>query len=268
MSRRAAYRCEYCLAPERFSPDPFCLDHISPRSAGGGNTRGNLAYSCQGCNSHKYTSTEATDPATGERVPLFNPRRQWWGDHFVWSVDFGAVVGLTPTGRATVDKLRMNREGLLNLRRALRAAGEHPPVVPTRPPADGADGSNAVAGLGPSRHPVTPDGRYFVVRGRLWRRSDPALPEGERQRLVNDLMEARSDVGRATRAGDADAERAARRRVHAAKVALGERGPVWWSDGAADCNRRMARNTPYADWFAAVERGDDAPAEGDATAGG
>ena len=110
------------------------------------------------------------------------------------------------------------------------------------------------------RYPVTPDGRYFVVRGRLWRCSDPALPEEERGRLTRELMRARSAVGRARRAGDEDAERRARADVHAAKVALGERGPVWWSDGAPDVNRRMARNTEYRDWFAALPPSpEDAP---------
>jgi hypothetical protein len=99
---------------------------------------------------------------------------------------------------------------------------------------------------------VTPDGRYFVVRGRLWRCADPALAPDDRQRLTRELMRARSRVGHARRAGDADAERQARAAVHAAKVALGERGPAWWDDGAPDYNRHMARNTPYADWFAGV----------------
>lgn len=103
--------------------------------------------------------------------------------------------------------------------------------------------------------PVTPDGRYIVVRGRLWRRADPDLPEVERQALVARLMDARRAVGRALRAGDAPALPPARAEVDAAKVALGERGPVWWRDGSADQNRRLARNTPYADWFAAL--GDD-----------
>jgi hypothetical protein len=97
---------------------------------------------------------------------------------------------------------------------------------------------------------VTPDGRYFVVRGRLWRMSDPTLPPDERDRLVRKLMRARSDVVRGNRSGDRDLVRRARRRVHDAKVALGERGTPWWSDGAADHNRRLAKNTPYARWFA------------------
>jgi len=102
------------------------------------------------------------------------------------------------------------------------------------------------------RYPTTPDGRYFVVRGRLWRTSNPGLAPEERQRLVDALMKARRDVAAALRARDGNAERAARKAVDAAKRALGERGPVWWTDGAPDFNRRMAANTPYADWFAAL----------------
>jgi len=74
----------------------------------------------------------------------------------------------------------------------------------------------------------TADGHYVVIDGRRWRASDPALPEGRRRELVRELMSARSAVGWAKRRHDADAERAARERVHAAKVALGERGPKWW----------------------------------------
>ena len=102
-------------------------------------------------------------------------------------------------------------------------------------------------------YPVTPDGRYFVVRGRLWRCTDPRIPEEERHRLTVALMTARRDVGRAKRQGDAAGLIAAREAVDAAKIALGERGPVWWSDGAPDLNRRMARNTPYAAWYQAVQ---------------
>jgi hypothetical protein len=97
-------------------------------------------------------------------------------------------------------------------------------------------------------YPVTPDGRYFSVRGRLWRRSNPALPSDERERLVRRLMRARRDVARARREGDEELMRRALRRVNHAKVALGERGPVWWGDGAPDYNRHLAKNTPYRQW--------------------
>lgn len=95
-------------------------------------------------------------------------------------------------------------------------------------------------------YPITPDGRYFLVRGRLWRCSNPALSSAAREALVRALMDARRAV-RTTR-DDPAALADVRARIHAAKVALGERGPVWWTDGAPDYNRRMARTTPYADW--------------------
>ena len=102
----------------------------------------------------------------------------------------------------------------------------------------------------PDGLPSTPDGRYFVHGGRLWRCSNPDLPDDERQRLVRELMDARRAVGQATRADDEDAEREARARVHEAKVALGEWGPTWW-DGE-DHNRHAPENTPYADWWAGL----------------
>lgn len=106
---------------------------------------------------------------------------------------------------------------------------------------------------GPGKYPITPDGRYFVVRGRLWRRSNPRLAEDEREGLVAELMRARSAKGRAMRAGDAAGREEARQDVDAAKIALGERGPVWWEDGAPDLNRKMAKNTVYGEWFAGLE---------------
>ena len=108
-----------------------------------------------------------------------------------------------------------------------------------------------------SRYPVTPDGRYFVVKGRLWRCANPTLSPERRQLLVNDLMEARRAKGEAMRRQDAAGREAARQRVDAAKHRLGERGPVWWVDGAPDWNRHMAVNTPYADWFTSLEQAGD-----------
>ena len=101
--------------------------------------------------------------------------------------------------------------------------------------------------------PTTPDGRYFVVRRRLWRRSNPDLPDELRQALVSELMDARRQLSKKT---VDDAQRvAARARVDAAKRALGERGDVWWSDGAPDFNRRLVKTTPYAAWFDALGKG-------------
>ena len=101
----------------------------------------------------------------------------------------------------------------------------------------------------PQKYPHTPDERYFVVRGRLWRTSNPELAPDVRQQAVDRLMKARREVGAALKASDAQAERAARATVDEAKRALGERGPVWWRDGAPDFNRRMVANSPYAAWY-------------------
>ncbi|WP_375410514.1 hypothetical protein [uncultured Methylobacterium sp.] len=98
----------------------------------------------------------------------------------------------------------------------------------------------------------TPDGRYIVVHGRLWRRQRPDLESCRRDRLVRALMDARRAVRAGKRAGDEAMIARARAEVDAAKHGLGERGPVWWDDGAPDQNRRMVRNTSYAAWYAGL----------------
>lgn len=95
----------------------------------------------------------------------------------------------------------------------------------------------------------TPDGRYLIVRDRLWRAANPGLGAEARSGLVNALMAARREVGIAIRSKDDKRLRQARAAVHAAKVALGERGPTWWTDGARDFNRCLVKNTPYAEWY-------------------
>ena len=104
-------------------------------------------------------------------------------------------------------------------------------------------------------HPVlqTPDGRYIIVRGRLWRASNPGLSSEDRAGHVALLMRARRAVGLARRAGDTDGLQAARKQVDEAKHLLGERGPVWWHDGAPDLNRHLVRTTPYAAWHATLQ---------------
>jgi hypothetical protein len=101
----------------------------------------------------------------------------------------------------------------------------------------------------PAHYIPTPDRRYFVARGRLWRLSNPSLDPQEHARLVSELMNARRAVREAE---DPRARMLARRNVDLAKQALGERGEPWWQDGAPDYNRRLAANTPYAAWFARI----------------
>jgi len=108
----------------------------------------------------------------------------------------------------------------------------------------------------------TPDRRYFVIRGRLWRLSNPGLNPEIHERLVGELMAGR----RAVRDAAGSQERiAARLKVDAAKKALGERGRVWWDDGAPDYNRCLVVDTPYAAWF---NQSSDCPTSISATDGG
>ena len=127
VAQRAGNRCEYCRCPADFSSDDYAVEHILPRSRSGGDDPANLAWSCQGCNSRKFTATQASDPVTGSVVPLFHPRQDRWSDHFAWSEDATLLMGLTPKGRATVQRLQLNRPNVVNLRRGLAALGQHPP---------------------------------------------------------------------------------------------------------------------------------------------
>jgi 5-methylcytosine-specific restriction endonuclease McrA len=128
VAERARGCCEYCCSQARFATQSFSVEHIEPRSQGGKTSLDNLALACQGCNGHKHTKTEGVDPVSGEIFPLYHPRRHRWQDHYRWSDDFTLIVGLTPIGRATIETLLLNREGLVNLRQVLYAMGVHPPA--------------------------------------------------------------------------------------------------------------------------------------------
>ncbi|WP_071191053.1 HNH endonuclease signature motif containing protein [Trichormus sp. NMC-1] len=128
VAERAKGCCEYCRSQARFAIQPFSIEHIIPKSQGGKTSLDNLAFSCQGCNNHKYNKTEGIDPVGGNIVSLYHPRQQKWNEHFSWNEDFSLVIGLTPTGRAMVETLQLNREGVVNLRLVLYGIGEHPPV--------------------------------------------------------------------------------------------------------------------------------------------
>ena len=98
---------------------------------------------------------------------------------------------------------------------------------------------------------LTPDRRYLVVQGRsgprLWRAANPDLPSDLHSELVKNLMNARRAIRNAR--GDVKAIALARSAVDQAKQALGERGPVWWTDGQPDLNRHLVMNTPYRKWW-------------------
>ncbi len=125
---RANGCCEYCHSQERFATQPFSVEHVVARAKGGITTIENLALACQGCNNYKYDKVEASDPVNGQPALLYSPRVDHWAEHFVWSHDFALIIGMTPTGRATVTQLRLNRDGVVRLRRILYLHGQHPPA--------------------------------------------------------------------------------------------------------------------------------------------
>lgn len=124
---RAKRRCEYCKCKMDHTAQSFACEHIVPVSVDGATDVSNLALACGGCNGHKYTKVSANDPVSQAETPLFHPRQQLWEEHFAGSADVLKVVGVTPTGRATVTALTLNRPGVMNLRKLLMIAGLHPP---------------------------------------------------------------------------------------------------------------------------------------------
>jgi hypothetical protein len=125
----AGILCGYCLSDETLMGVSLAVDHIIPIAAGGSTERQNLWLACRSCNEFKGAQTQALDPESKQLAPLFNPRTQDWYEHFAWSKDKAEVVGLTPTGRATVIALQLNRPLLVQARRRWAQAGWHPPVA-------------------------------------------------------------------------------------------------------------------------------------------
>jgi hypothetical protein len=125
--QRAKGCCEYCRSQALYTTEAFEVEHILPTIRNGPTTLENLALACSACNGHKYDKIEAIDPLTQQAVPLFHPRRDVWSEHFAWSHDTTQVLGQTPTGRATAALLHMNSPNLINWRRVMRLARQHPP---------------------------------------------------------------------------------------------------------------------------------------------
>src|SRR5215472_7797646 len=102
------HRCAYCRSSEAITGLALTIDHIQPQSLDGQTVFNNLCLACRSCNEFKADQTSGLDPLTGEEVPLFDPRRDRWIEHFAWTPDGSRTEGLTPVGRATVVSLRMN----------------------------------------------------------------------------------------------------------------------------------------------------------------
>jgi hypothetical protein len=123
---RAGNRCEYCRLSQLGQEAAFHIDHVVPPAAGGPTVADNLALACVSCSLRKWAKQTAIDPDSGEEVLLFNPRTQTWEEHFRWEGE--RVVPRTPTGRAPVAALAMNRPLIIAIRQEEAARGRHPPT--------------------------------------------------------------------------------------------------------------------------------------------
>lgn len=123
--QRAANRCEYCGISQVGQVATFHIDHIVPSVAGGATSADNLALACVSCSLRKGARQRISDPVTSQEVKVFHPRQQNWKEHFSW--DGVEVVGITPTGRATVRALDLNRPTMSAIRAEEELLGRHPP---------------------------------------------------------------------------------------------------------------------------------------------
>jgi len=125
---QAQDRCGYCRSPQSLVLGMLEIDHIVPTARDGTDAENNLWLACRLCNGYKGTQIHGTDPLTGRRIRLFNPRRQRWARHFQWSAEGVQITGRTATGRATVEALQLNNAIAVLVRRAWVLAGWHPPI--------------------------------------------------------------------------------------------------------------------------------------------
>lgn len=131
--KRANYLCEYCHSWERISATRFTVDHVKPKSLAGSDDSDNLALACRRCNERRYNFVTGIDHQTQSKVSIFNPRKQIWSEHFTWSLDGRTIIGTTPIGRATCERLDLNDErypiddSIRSARGFWVIAGLHPP---------------------------------------------------------------------------------------------------------------------------------------------
>jgi hypothetical protein len=128
VAAQAKHRCGYCQTTEKNVGIDMEIEHLIPESLGGLTEEDNLWLACGPCNSHKGARIAAFDPASGDIVRLFDPRRQAWSENFAWTTEKDRIVGLTPEGRATVVALQLNRPALVRARQRWVSAGWHPPA--------------------------------------------------------------------------------------------------------------------------------------------
>lgn len=126
VEERAGHRCEYCRMHQSLQGASFHLEHAVPRSKGGGDGLENRAWACPSCNLRKSDRTLGVDPGSASSTPLFNPRTDRWNEHFTWRQY--QLVGLTPTGRATVAALELNSPRRVLIRQVESAFELFPPT--------------------------------------------------------------------------------------------------------------------------------------------
>jgi hypothetical protein len=127
VEKQSGYRCGYCQSAQKYVMGRLEVDHIHPVALGGLDSEDNLWLACRMCNGFKRQQTHAFDPVTRRSVRLFNPRRQKWSRHFVWSEDGTLIIGKTACGRATVVALQLNNPIAVLVRQQWVAVGWHPP---------------------------------------------------------------------------------------------------------------------------------------------
>jgi hypothetical protein len=121
------HRCGYCLTPQSLTSHKLEIEHIYPISKGGTSEKENLCLACRHCNLHKSSKIYGFDAVTAKRVRLFNPNRQIWSEHFIWSKDQTQIIGKTAGGRATIYALKMNDDLQTNARKVWKRTGLFPP---------------------------------------------------------------------------------------------------------------------------------------------
>lgn len=124
VTKRASARCEYCQIHQKFSIYSHELDHIIAVKHGGETTAENLALSCLSCNRHKGSDFATLDQLTEEIVPLFNPRRLIWDEHFY--LENARIEGKTQIGQGTARLLQFNIPNRVLSRQILIIQGQYP----------------------------------------------------------------------------------------------------------------------------------------------
>ncbi len=124
---QAKNRCGYCLVPQKLISYKLEIEHLLPKFEGGSDEEENLWLACRQCNLSKGIKIHGFDAITFKREKIFNPRKQNWSEHFVWSKDETEIFGKTPCGRATVSALQLNSDLQRTAREFWRLTGIFPP---------------------------------------------------------------------------------------------------------------------------------------------